>query len=230
MGASDFEFRHRFLIIAGLFWVAFCCYWVDPVNAGLALARALARGGDVDGAYRAVAIFSAALVATTAALRTWCTAWLSSDIVHAPAVQTGGLVATGPYRHVRNPIYLGNFPLAVGIGLMASRLGFVVLLVGITLFTWRLIFREEAGLLAAQGESYRAFCAAVPRLLPALRPRIPASGARPRWGQAWVGEAWMWGFALASATYAATLDLRLYGGVMAGCMVAYGALIAWQRR
>jgi protein-S-isoprenylcysteine O-methyltransferase Ste14 len=57
------------------------------------------------------------------------------------------LVADGPYRHVRNPLYLGNVLQAFGIGLMASRLGFAFLTIANTIFMIRLILREEAGLL-----------------------------------------------------------------------------------
>jgi|SRR5579871_2398103 len=37
MGASDFEFKHRFWIFGALFWVAFTTYWVGDQNAGAAL-------------------------------------------------------------------------------------------------------------------------------------------------------------------------------------------------
>ena len=39
---------------------------------------------------------------------------------------------------------------------MASRLGWIVMVFGMWLFTYRLILREEDGLLQTQGESFRA--------------------------------------------------------------------------
>jgi len=78
-------------------------------------------------------------------------------------------VADGPYRHLRNPLYLGTILLAVAIGTMASRIGFLVLTVGMILFVYRLILREEANLLRSQGESYRRYFEAVPRLIPRSR-------------------------------------------------------------
>jgi hypothetical protein len=42
-------------------------------------------------------------------------------------VHTERVLADGPYRYVRNPLYLGNILMATGIGLMASRIGFLVL-------------------------------------------------------------------------------------------------------
>ena len=66
--------------------------------------------------------------------------------------------------------------MAFGIALAASRSGFVVLVVAITFFQYRLTLREERALKATQGESYRRYLAAVPRLLPSLRPRVAAGG------------------------------------------------------
>lgn len=65
-------------------------------------------------------------------------------------VHTDKLLADGPYRYVRNPLYLGNILMSAGIGLMASRIGFVVLSLGMTLFVIRLLLPEEAELSRAQ--------------------------------------------------------------------------------
>jgi protein-S-isoprenylcysteine O-methyltransferase Ste14 len=51
--------------------------------------------------------------------------------------------ADGPYRYLRNPLYLGAILIALGLGLTASRLGFGLLVGAITAFTLRLIGREE---------------------------------------------------------------------------------------
>jgi hypothetical protein len=63
----------------------------------------------------------------------------------------------------------------------------------------RLILAEESFLGAKQGEAYRAYCARVPRLMPALRPRVAASGALPRWPQAVLAEIMMWGVTVSFA-------------------------------
>ena len=91
------------------------------------------------------------------------------------------LTAGGPYRYVRNPLYLGTILLALGLGAMATRFGSAIMVVGVPVIVYRLILREEAGLLASQGESYREYFRAVPRLIPALRPRVPLGEARPDW-------------------------------------------------
>jgi hypothetical protein len=119
--------------------------------------------------------------------------------------------------------------MAVGMGLMASRTGFLVLVLGQAIFYRRLIGREEKELSASQGESYQRFLAAVPRLLPALLPRMPASGKQPVWPQAFLGEAFFWIFALAEAAFAWALDLRVFGFCLAGGFAIY-YLSVWIQR
>ena len=131
------------------------------------------------------------------------------------------LVADGPYRYVRNPLYLANLPMAAGIGVLASRLGWLFLILGISLFCYRLILREESGLLETQGESYRSYMKAVPRMWPALRPRVPAGPGKPRWGQAIAGEMFFWLFGVAVLSFALTLNFKLMGVLFVSSFVVY---------
>jgi protein-S-isoprenylcysteine O-methyltransferase Ste14 len=184
MRATDFEFRHRFWLFGLLFGVSFWLYALDHRNAGEALARLLASGHDLQTAagqrvLHGVFWAGALLVGLAVLLRTWASAYLDSERVHDPNLRTEGVVADGPYRHLRNPLYFGNLLLAVGMGLAASRLGMALLLVGHAVLLSRLIGREEAGLLATQGEPYRAYFAAVPRFWPSLRPRVQREISRP---------------------------------------------------
>ena len=82
------------------------------------------------------------------------------------------LTRTGPYAYVRNPLYLANVLMIIGMGTMMSRLGFLVAVVAMTVICYRLIFREEAELLAAQGESYSQYRKAVPRFVPSPWPKM----------------------------------------------------------
>ena len=45
---------------------------------------------------------------------------------------------------MRNPLYFGNILLAIGLGLMASRTGFVILVLGMILFDYRLTEEEQS--------------------------------------------------------------------------------------
>ena len=73
----------------------------------------------------------------------------------------------------------------------------------------RLILGEEAFLREKLGEAYAAYCAQVPRLLPALRPRVAGSGARAQWGRAALAEVFMWGTAASYAVVGWWYDAHL---------------------
>lgn len=235
MRASNVEFRYRFWVIGVLFWAAFNAYSLDPVNAAVALiqwgagpAFALNTLHDRH-VLQAVFLVVALLVAAAAWIRTWGAAYLRSEVVQDSNLRSERLVADGPYRYVRNPLYFGNVILAVGMGLFASRLGWLILVVGMILFVYRLIGREEAALIETQGEAYRQFLSAVPQLWPALRPRVPSGGLGPRWKQAWVGESFMWGLELATFSYAITLQQRVFLWVIALSLAAYGVMQIYRK-
>jgi protein-S-isoprenylcysteine O-methyltransferase Ste14 len=214
--ATEFEFRYRFFIIMALFIGGFWCYALDHVNVSQMLAEKLmphlSEAGVLSERHgvQIFLAFGAFLTILAALIRTWAAAYLQSEVVHDSRLHAEGLVADGPYRHVRNPLYFGGLLFAIGFGMAASRLGFVVIVGGLTLLYYRLIGREESQLSETQGESYRQFLKAVPRLIPSLSPRLPSGGVVPRWGQAFAGETFMWFFAGAAVCFAATLNQWLF--------------------
>lgn len=219
MKATEFEFRHRSILNLIHFWIAFQLYSVDHMNVVWAFVHWNNPRGDFTAR---VAFGSAALLLGLAAtVRTWAAAYLRSEVVHDTALHTETLVADGPYRHVRNPLYLGTFLMSVGLGFLASRSGLVVLAVGAAIRILRLIGREEAELEKQQGERFREFCRRVPRIFLSFRPRIPAAGLKPQWGQAFRGEAFMWGFFLTMVGFTITLQDRVAE------MLAGATLVLW---
>jgi protein-S-isoprenylcysteine O-methyltransferase Ste14 len=130
----------------------------------------------------------ALLTILAALVRTWAGAHLRREVGHDSRLHAQGLVADGPFRHVRNSLYLGGVLFAIGFGMAASRLGSIVIAGGLTLFYYRLIAREESQLTEIQGESYPRFLKAVPRLLPSMGPRVASGGLVPRWDQAFAGN------------------------------------------
>jgi protein-S-isoprenylcysteine O-methyltransferase Ste14 len=222
MRATAFEFRFRFWILGAIFFLGYASYAVDHHNSAAAIAHALAPDADAATGTARLLAGAAALAALGALLRTWASAYLSPDIVHDTRLHRDRLVADGPFRHVRNPLYLGLQIEALGLALAASRIGFWIIVLGIGAFHLRLIGREEAEIEARHGEAFRAYAAAVPRLLFSPTPRLPAGGGRPRWGRALLGEAFVWILVLALAVFAATLKFNLFGVT---CMV--GMLVYW---
>jgi protein-S-isoprenylcysteine O-methyltransferase Ste14 len=216
MKATNWEFNNRAMVFGLIFGLSFLLYFVDHQNATSVAADALAAklGDEPDSVARVLLGIAAVFLIATALIRTWASAYLRADVVYAAQIKTAALVADGPYRQVRNPLYFANFPMALGLGAVASRSGFFVLTIGMTAFCYRLIFREEAELLAAQGESYAQYCQAVPRFWPALTPRVPSSPANANWGNGFRAEVWCWGFAAALVVFAITLKSALFFGIL----------------
>ena len=79
---------------------------------------------------------------------------------------TDVIVARGPYRFSRNPIYLAMVLLQLGIGVWADSLWFFVLaILSALLLTWGVILREECYLEHKFGDGYMAYRARVRRWL-----------------------------------------------------------------
>jgi protein-S-isoprenylcysteine O-methyltransferase Ste14 len=214
VAATRFEFEKRFLVICAIYLAGFSLSVFDPVSFISALRRLIApsiSGGSPPAAMftRAVIAAGAVFIFLAAGLRTWGAAYLRTAIVHDTAQHSEALVAEGPFRYTRNPLYLASLLMAAGIGVLASRLGFFFVLLANWIFVYRLIFREEASLLKTQGESYREYCQVVPRFWPALKPRVQSGNVRPDWGQAFAGESFVWLFGVAQLLIAITLNPRI---------------------
>ncbi len=79
----------------------------------------------------------------------------------------GPLISTGPFGHVRNPLYLGNIALWLGFTLSAGLLWLAPVVLLVLGLEYHAIVRWEEGLLTARiGESYRSYLTRVPRWIP----------------------------------------------------------------
>ena len=77
------------------------------------------------------------------------------------------LVTEGIFGHCRNPLYLGNFIIVLGLGCAANSLLFM--LAGVPFFAlayWAIIAAEENYLRQKFGRQFDDYCARVSRLLP----------------------------------------------------------------
>jgi protein-S-isoprenylcysteine O-methyltransferase Ste14 len=212
MKATDWEFKYRAALFGMAIWIGFTFYAVDQHNVAASIADwSSGRTGLVgDTGARLVFVVATIVLALSALLRTWASAYLHAGVVYASEVKSASLVADGPYRFVRNPLYFANVLMIVALGTMMSRVGFVFGVVAMIVFCYRLIFREESDWRVSGGESYAAYCAKVPRLWPSPWPRIAASGRTANWGEGFKAECWYWGFALALGAFTATLKLWVF--------------------
>jgi protein-S-isoprenylcysteine O-methyltransferase Ste14 len=223
MKATNWEFANRALVFGMIFGLSFPLYVLDHQNSAVALSNWIGFRFqiDADPIARLLFAFAAALLVLAALLRTWASSYLHAEVVYAAEVKTGSLVADGPYRQLRNPLYFANVLMAIALGVMMSRLGLFVAVVAMLVFCYRLILREEAELQASQGEPYESYTKAVPRLWPALWPLIPSAGRQARWADGFKAESWYWGFAAALIAFAITLSLKLFFAILAASLALF---------
>ena len=115
------------------------------------------------------------------------------DSMRKHAMHGAVIVAAGPYRYLRNPLYLGTLIHTFALALLMLPSGAIFTIIAIAFFLLRLIGGEESFLTAKLGEPYVAYCAKIPRLIPALTPQTPASPTHPTWPTAFLSEIYMWG-------------------------------------
>ncbi len=78
-------------------------------------------------------------------------------------------VAVGPYRHVRNPLYIAALTLLVGFGLVERSFSILLLsLVWFMLVHLFVVLWEEPDLQARFGATYEDYCKSVFRWIPKL--------------------------------------------------------------
>ncbi len=144
--------RRGLLMVPPFLFLVFCTWW-ETESEGLVLGV----GG---------AVFAFGL-----ALRVWAQMHLRYRLKAKMA-----MTCTGPYRYVRNPVYVGNILLLLGCCFLAELFWFAPIMLAYSLLVYRFVVRyEESHLLLKYGPVYREFLESVPRWLPRFpRPRLLA--------------------------------------------------------
>ena len=114
-------------------------------------------------------------IAAGAALRGWGAGHL---------VKNDALTTTGPYAHLRHPLYLGTLLVATGFGLLFGGIWTLAVLAAVwPWFVFHYFPRKDriecARLDALYGEAFVSYRAAVPALWPRLRPWRAVSDPGP---------------------------------------------------
>ena len=175
------------------------------------LAVLLSRGGamSISAAFNLVLAVGIVCAVLGAWMRTWGSAYLGVDVMRDENLRADEVVADGPYGHVRNPLYVGTWLNTLALALLMPASGAIFTIVFVVAFQVHLILREEAFLRGKLGEAYVSYCAAVPRLIPAVRAGVAASGAKARWGRAATAEIFMWLSAISFAVLGWRYDAHL---------------------
>lgn len=105
------------------------------------------------------------------AIRFWGVSICGSETRTTGVVGATNLITDGPFGHVRNPLYVGNILMYLGVAVMSNAL--VPYLV-IAVFVWfvlqyhLIVSREEEHLRTAFGPEYDTYCQNVPRFIPRI--------------------------------------------------------------
>src|SRR5579863_2934803 len=200
MRASAIEFRLRMAINTAIIVLGFWAPWIGAWGPSAIfsqritlleyLALQMSRTGLLifNVAAPALILFSALLAGAGALLRVWGTAYLGTGIVNSLDMKAAGVMADGPYRYVRNPLYLGLWCMVAGMAFIMPVTGALFALVLITVFMMRLILAEERFLSDNIGESYQLYRSSVPRLVPRLRTNLQRAHNHPHWLRAILAE------------------------------------------
>ncbi len=149
------------------------------------------------------------LVFLAALLRTWATAYLGHDVVTDRALHGERIVASGPYRYLRNPLYVGVWLHAVGLSILMPPDGALFAVVAVAILIAFLVHAEEHNLAAERGEGYAAYKKAVPRFLPAFLPRVAAGSEQPHWKHGFLAEFYMWGVVVTYLAFASRYNVTI---------------------
>lgn len=82
-------------------------------------------------------------------------------------VYANALVQEGVFAHCRNPLYVGNFLILAGLGLVANSVLFAIIGIPFFLLAYSAIIAAEEDYLRRKfGQEFDEYCARVPRLVP----------------------------------------------------------------
>lgn len=195
MRATSLEYRLRFLLHAIIFFLGFWCPWLDhnslaAKSSWLVLASWCAHHGWLTffTATDAVLVIALAFILVAAWFRVWGSAYVGADVVHSSSMHGRTLLAGGPYRRTRNPLYLGTLLHTIGLSILMPVTGAIFTIALVWLLQIRLALAEEPFLAARFGQPYLDYKARVPRFLPSPTPLVASAGQRARWLFALLGE------------------------------------------
>lgn len=103
--------------------------------------------------------------------RLWGVSHAGSETRTTNGVGGTFLVVSGAFAYVRNPLYVGNMLMYLGIGIMSWALFPYLQIIALAFFFWQytVIIKEEEDFLRSKyGKSYEDYCAFVPKLIPSF--------------------------------------------------------------
>jgi protein-S-isoprenylcysteine O-methyltransferase Ste14 len=228
MKATTIEFRLRMAINAAIIILGFWSPWIEALKIGTRisliewLAIQLSRLGIASFSIATSSLIILALFFALIAvvLRVAGTAWLGPITVNSINMVAGNMMVDGPYRFLRNPLYIGLWCMVAAMSFLMPASGALFAVALVTLFMFRLTFGEEAFLIVQLGQPYAAYLHAVPRFIPRLRGAPPRSGAKPHWLRAFVAELIPIGTLVGIIVFWRSYEIALAGRII---LISFGA-------
>ncbi len=106
-------------------------------------------------------------------IRFWGVSWAGSETRTTGTVGGSFLVVRGPFAYVRNPLYVGNMLMYLGMGIMSFAVFPYLQIAALAFFfvQYYFIVKEEEGYLRKTfGQDYENFVKSVPRFIPRFIP------------------------------------------------------------
>ena len=246
MEATAFEYRHRYMIHGIIYTLCFAAPWsvvlpgafhgpvwgfVQNRSLWFVLSNLASKPLYEHFAvyWNGLLVVMILLAAAGAALRTWGAAYLGATTVQRGGMVGDRVIAEGPFRFVRNPLYLGTILHSIALAFLMRPESAVLSVLLITLLQVRLVGREEPYLSERMGSAYEAYKAAVPRFLPSLGTNVAAGTAVPNWKQGALSELYMIGVAVTLAAVGWSRGFAWEGSilsVMQGIIISLGISVA----
>ncbi len=153
--------------------------------------------------FRAILAIGAFFAIVAFLMRIWGAAYLRAAIVWARDASATQLIVAGPFRYVRNPLYLGNLLALPWIALFIPPVGISILAVGTILFLAALSRYEGEILHRRFATEYERYAQQVPALVPRLFP-IAEDPLAPKadWREGLRSELFMLSFAIVAVLFA----------------------------
>ena len=229
MRATKFEYRFRWLLHAVIIALGFWAPWCEPLRwtrlrTWLVMSSWLSRTGWLSfiAATNAVLIAAIVLVVLGAWLRVWGASYVGASVVNARGMHGETMLADGPYRRTRNPLYLGTILHIFGLAILMPPSGAIFCVALIWILNVRLALAEEPFLTKRFGEAYVAYRKAVPRFLPSPTPQVPSAGKPANWLQGFLSEIYMVGVVITYVVFGWNFNATT---MIRGVLISLGAWI-----
>ena len=97
--------------------------------------------------------------------RVWGVGYIKN--YRGPMLEVAELTTAGPYSHIRNPLYIANGIIGVGIALLSGLYDMIPIFLLVFFLLYHPIIRAEERFLSKKfGKKYTDYCQKVPRYLP----------------------------------------------------------------